>query len=455
MDASDINLLDKDVFTRGAPHEWFTWLRHNAPVYRHPEPKGPGFWVLSKHEDIVNASRDPALFSSDVENGGILGLTAADRAPIVLMSKGAKSVPLMDPPEHRPHRQALERNFRPGRVAAMEDQIRAIVARNIDEMVRRDQVDFVEQVGGQITLGVLANLLGAPEQDWPRLLQLANITVGADDPEYAESLDNGPLGARGLAREMRRAAGELGFAGLRFLPLFWEASSEQRRAYLSLYRGRGELQRYSLALAQARRREPQEDLVTQLVQTRIDGEPISDQHVVLWIELLLTAGHETSRTALSHGIEQLMQAPDQYDDLVREPELIPTAVEEMLRWATPVQYFRRAALADTEIRGQQIRKDETVALWFLSGNRDEEVFEDPFRFDIRRSPNNHLAFGGGGPHHCLGNKLARLTLRVVLEELTQRVPRIESAGPAIRLRSNNIHGIKHLPVRLRTSVPTT
>jgi cholest-4-en-3-one 26-monooxygenase len=454
MKASDINLLDKDVFARGEPHEWFTWLRQNAPVYRHPEPGGPGFWVLSKHADIVAASRDPTLFSSDVDHGGILGLTVAERAPIVLMSKGGKSVPLMDPPEHTPYRQALERGFRPRTVSAMEDQVREVVVRVLDEAIDRGNVDFVEDVAGRITLGVLAGLLGAPEADWPRLFQLANLAVGADDPEYAEPFTAGLKQPGNIAREIRRAAGELGFSGLRFLPMLWQASPSQRRNYMALYHGRGELQRYALALAQERRANPQEDLVTRLVQSNIDEQPMSDQNVVLYIELLLTAGHETSRTAMAHGLTQLVAYPEAYAELAADESLIPTAVEEILRWATPVQYFRRAALADTEIRGQQIKQGETVALWYLSGNRDEEVFEDPFHFDIRRDPNDHLAFGGGGPHFCLGNRLARLEIRVLLEELTRRAPEITGIGDAVPLRSNNIHGIKHLTVSLRSRATT-
>jgi len=448
MDRPDINLLDKDAFAERVPHEWFTWLRHNAPVYRHPEPDGPGFWVLSKHADIKEVSRNPALFSSDVDNGGIVGLTEKERAPYVLMSKNAKSVPMMDPPEHAPYRAALERKFRPRHVASLEDQVRAVIAPVVEDAVARETVDFVKDVGGPIAVGVLGRLLGVQERDWPKLLDLANLAVGADDPEYAEPFAAALNKPSAIARELRRAIGELGFSGLRFLPMIWDATPTQRRTYLALYGGRGELQRYALDLARARRAQPQEDLITDLVHAQVDGRPMSDHHVMLWIELFLTAGHETTRTAMTHGLQALLADPEQYAALCEDPTLIPSAVEEILRWATPVQYFRRTAMDSIEIRGKRIGKGETVALWYLSGNRDEDVFEDPFRFDIRRDPNDHLAFGGGGPHFCLGNRLARLEIRVLLEELTRRVTRVEPRGEVVRLRSNQIHGIKRLPMAL-------
>jgi cholest-4-en-3-one 26-monooxygenase len=448
MDASDIDLLDKDRFAVGMPHEWFTWLRQNAPVYRHPEPGGPGFWVLSKHADITAVSRDSANFSSDVDNGGILGLTEAERAPVTLTAKGGKSIPLMDPPAHTPHRAALEKAFRPRSVMTMEDEVRGIVNRILDEALQLHDVDFVDDVAGRITLGVLGTLIGSDEADWPRLYDLANLTVGADDLEFAEPFLRDLASPRAMLREIVRAGREFGFAGLRMLPLLLKLTSAQRRGFLALYKGRGDLQAYALGLVNARRAEARDDLVTKLVQADLDGSPMTDQNIVLYIELFLTAGHETSRTAIAHGIDQLLDHPDAYAELREDPAAIPTAVEEILRWATPVQYFRRAAMIDTEIGGKQIARGDTLALWFLSANRDEDVFPDPFKFDIHRTPNKHLAFGGGGPHFCMGSKLARLEVQILLEELTKRVPELKRLGPAKPLRSNNIHGVKHLPVRL-------
>jgi cholest-4-en-3-one 26-monooxygenase len=450
MDASDIDLLDVDRFAKGMPHEWFTWLRKNAPVYRHPEPNGPGFWVLSKHEDISTASRNNALFSADIDNGGIVGLTEIARAPIKLTTKSGKNLALMDPPEHGPHRAALEKAFRPRSIAALEDQVRAVVNRVLDEALELGEVDFVDQVAGQVTLRVLAGMLGADEKDWPRLYDLANMAVGADDPEFVEPLLRDLTKPSQVLREVARAAREFGLDGLKVLPLLRQASASQRRNFLALYKGRGELQRYAQNLATKRREHPgdDDDIVTKLVQADLDGEPMSDRNVVLYLELFLTAGHETSRTAMAHGIDQLLDNPGVYAELRDDPSLIPGAIEETLRWATPVQYFRRAATEDTEIRGQRIARGDTVALWYLSGNRDEDIFDDPFTFDIHRKPNKHLSFGGGGAHFCLGSKLARLEIQVLLEELTKRVPELTRLGPSVPLRSNNIHGLKHLPVRL-------
>jgi cholest-4-en-3-one 26-monooxygenase len=448
MEASDINLLDVDRFAQGAPHEWFTWLRKNAPVYRHPEPNGPGFWVLSKHEDVSAASRNTTLFSSDVDNGGILGLTEIARAPVNLTTKSGKNLALMDPPDHTPHRAALEKAFRPRSVAALEDQVRGIVNRVLDEALELGAVDFIDQVAGQITLRVLADLIGAEETDWPRLYDLANMAVGADDPEYVEPLLRDLSTPWQVAREMLRAAREFGFGGLKALPLLRQATPSQRRNFLALYKGRGELQRYAQGLATARRAQPTDDIVTKLVQADLDGEPMTDRNIVLYLELFLTAGHETSRTSMAHGIDQLLDNPEAYAELRDDPSVIPSAIEEILRWSTPVQYFRRAAMEDTEIRGQHIKRGDTVALWYLSANRDEDVFDDPFTFDIHRKPNRHLTFGGGGVHFCLGSKLARLEIQVLLEELAKRVPEITRLGPAEALRSNNINGLKHLPVRL-------
>jgi cholest-4-en-3-one 26-monooxygenase len=451
MDASDIDFLDKTSFERGLHHEWLTWLRRNAPVYRHPEPDGPGFWVLSKHTDIAAVSRNSAMFSSDSENGGILGLTAAERAPVTLTFKGAKNIALMDPPEHTPYRAAVERAFRPRSVKEMEDQVRGMVTRVLDEAIARQDVDFVDDVAGRITIGILAEQLGAPETDLPHLYELANLAVGADDPEYLQSFMDQLSGPGPIVREMVRAAQEFGFGGVRLLPFLWRASPTERRSYLALYKGRGDLQRYARRLIEARRTDPRtDDLVTKLLAADVDGAPMSDQHIMLYLELFLTAGHETTRTAMAHGIERFLAHPEAYADLRSDPSAIPTAVEEILRWSTPVQYFRRAALEDGEIGGQQIARGDSVMLWYLSGNRDEDVFSDPFTFDIRRSPNNHLAFGGGGVHFCLGSKLARLELQIFLEELTQRVPEMESLGDPRFLRSSSINGIKHLPVRIRS-----
>jgi cholest-4-en-3-one 26-monooxygenase len=205
---------------------------------------------------------------------------------------------------------------------------------------------------------------------------------------------------------------------------------------------------YANELAQQRRKEPRDDIITALLDAEIDGDRLSEMDFNLFFLLLAVAGNETTRNAIAHGMNAFLDNPDQYDALVQDPSLVNSATEEILRWASPVMYFRRNVLHDTELRGQEIKEGDKVAIYYISANRDEEVFDEPFKFDIQRSPNDHLAFGGGGPHFCLGANLARMEIRILFEELVKRVPKITALGDADRLRSNFIGGIKHLPVDL-------
>jgi cholest-4-en-3-one 26-monooxygenase len=205
---------------------------------------------------------------------------------------------------------------------------------------------------------------------------------------------------------------------------------------------------YAAQLAEQRRREPRPDIVTTLLESDVDGDRLSEMDFNMFFMLLSVAGNETTRNAISHGMLALAQHPDQYDLVVEDPARMATATEEILRWASPVMYFRRNVTRDVEVHGTTLRAGDKVALYYISANRDEDVFDDPYRFDVLRSPNDHIAFGGGGPHFCLGSSLARLEIRVLFEELAKRVARVELAGPVERLRSNFINGIKHMPVRL-------
>jgi cholest-4-en-3-one 26-monooxygenase len=208
---------------------------------------------------------------------------------------------------------------------------------------------------------------------------------------------------------------------------------------------------YAQQLADRRKAEPRDDIISKLLEADIDGEQLSDMDFNLFFLLLAVAGNETTRNSISHGMNAFLENPDQYKLLVEKPELMDTAIEEILRWASPVMYFRRNVTEDIDYKGHQIKAGDKVSIWYVSGNRDEDIFDDPFHFDITRSPNDHIAFGGGGPHHCLGANLARMEMRLLFEELTQRVPNIESVGEIQRLRSNFIGGIKHLPVRFSTA----
>ncbi len=261
------------------------------------------------------------------------------------------------------------------------------------------------EVAAELPLQVIAQMLGIPFEDRHKVFEWSNRLIGSRDPEYAVSEDL----SRGAAIEMFMYSGEL---------------------------------------AKRRLNEPRDDIVTTLLKADADGDRLSEMDFNLFFLLLAVAGNETTRNALSHGMNALIDHQDQYRMLVDDRALVPSATEEILRWASPVMYFRRNVTRDTELGGQRLKAGDKASIWYISANRDEEIFEEPFRFDIMRSPNEHVAFGGGGPHYCLGANLARLEINILLEELVKRVPAVERIGEVKRLRSNFINGIKHLPVRL-------
>jgi cholest-4-en-3-one 26-monooxygenase len=406
MDLGEIDLLDRDRFTQGVPHEWFTYLRRHAPVFKHPEPDGPGFWVITRHTDVCAVGKDARTFSSDQERGGVVGLEdVPGRDEFV----GAGKLMLtMDPPDHTRYRKLVNKGFTPRMVGELEPRIRSICERIVDDVVARGGCDFVVDVAAEITLQAIAELIGVPVEDRHKIFDWSNRMIGSEDPEYSVS----------------------------------EEAAFEARVEMFMYAGR---------LAEERRREPQPDIMTTLLNAEVDGHSLSEMDFNLFFLLLSVAGNETTRNAMAHGMQQLLEHPEQYAMLVEDPSLLETATEEIVRWASPVMYFRRNATADTELGGQEITAGDKLSIWYASANRDEEVFEDPFRFDILRSPNDHVGFGGGGPHFCLGASLARMEIRVLFEELVKRAPKVEPAGELDRLRSNFIAGIKHLPVTFPSS----
>ncbi len=416
MELSDINLLSRDIFTEGVPHEWFTYLRNNAPVYKHPEPDGPGFWVISKHEDVGIVGRDAKTFSSAAKYGGVVGLE--DPPPERRQEFEAAAaiqgnmMLYMDPPDHTLYRKIVHDGFRPRMIWALEKVIRERAVKILDDAIAKRECDFVTDIAAELPLQAIAELLGVPMDDRHKLFDWSNRMIGSEDPEYAVSEEH------------------------------------TRNAQIEMFM-------YAKELADDRRANPRDDIMTTLLQAEVDGHSLSELDFNLFFLLLSVAGNETTRNAVSHGMAALLDNPEQYDVLVENPSVIDLAVEEIVRWASPVMYFRRNVTQDTEIRGQKIPAGDKVSVWYISANRDEDVFDEPFRFDVRRSPNEHIAFGHGH-HFCLGFNLARLEIKVLFEELTKRVTRIESVGDISRLRSNFISGIKHLPVRF-TDVrqPTT
>ena len=395
---NDVDLTDPANFVPGVPHEWFTRLRREAPVFWHAERDGPGFWVLTRYQDIVHVNRDASAFSS--ERGGIIlrSMPEEDLAQQRMMML------TMDPPRHTKLRKLVNKGFTPRMVTELEQHIRDLATQIIDRVAPLGRCDFVADVAAELPLQVIAEMMGVPIDDRHKLFEWSNRLIGFDDPEYNETPER-----------QQEAAAEL---------------------YL-----------YANGLAAERRGVERSDIISALLNADVDGERLTETEFDLFFLLLAVAGNETTRNLVSHAMLALIERPDQRQRLVDDPGLIPVAVEEMLRWATPVMYFRRTATRDVELDGQKLHEGDKVTMWHISGNRDEDVFPDPFTFDVTRQPNEHIAFGGGGPHFCLGANLARLEIRVMFEELLRRLPDIELDGPVDRLCSNFINGIKRMPVR--------
>jgi len=412
FDPTQIDLLDVDRFSEGVPHEWFTYLRSHDPVHFHPEPDGPGFWVVTKHADVIACNRDAATFSSEASNGGVIALKEPTAEQTAQQSEaesaGGRLMLQMDPPDHTRYRRLVNRGFTPRMITKMTEHIRELTDGILDRVVPNGESDFVVDIAAELPLEVIAELIGVPNEDRHKIFEWSNKMIGSEDPEYRVSQE------------------------------------DMFEAQVSMFM-------YAQQLAEQRRQQPDDDIITALLSAEIDGESLSDMDFNLFFLLLSVAGNETTRNAISHGMNAFLEHPEQYELLVSDPQrYIVGATEEILRWASPVLYFRRNALKDFELRGHTIRAGDKISMWYISANRDEEVFDDPFRFDITRDPNPHIAFGGGGPHFCLGAQLARMEIHVLFEELATRVPRIEALGPPDRLRSNFIGGIKHLPVRFVT-----
>jgi cholest-4-en-3-one 26-monooxygenase len=403
MQLSDIDLLDRDIFTKGVPHEWFTFLRKEAPVYFHPEPGGPGFWVITKYDDVVTVGRDGATFSSAQKRGGVVGLEgrAEDYGNF---EQGGNLMLTMDAPEHTRYRKLVNRGFTPRQMRMLEPHIRELTNRILDEVIERGECDFVVDVAAELPLQIIAEMIGVPQEDRHKLFEWSNRMIGSEDPEYIVS------------------------------------EEEVQGAQIEMFM-------YANQLAQERRENPRDDIMTTLLQADVDGDQLTDMDFNLFFLLLAVAGNETTRNSISHGIQAFCDNPDQYQALVHDPGLAKSATEEIVRWASPVMYFKRNVTRDTEIRGQAIKEGDKVSMWYISANRDEDHFDDPFTFDIQRNPNEHVGFGGGGPHHCLGANLARMEIYVLLEEMARRIPELERTDAPKALRSNFIAGIKHLDVK--------
>jgi cholest-4-en-3-one 26-monooxygenase len=389
-----IDLSDPDLFQSGDPLAAFRTLQQQAPVYWN-EGVSDRFYALTKYADVVHVSKKPDLFCSG--RGTIIGLEPEG------------SMLSMDDPRHKKLRGLVEKGFTARMVRDLEPHTREVTRMVFDEIGSDQEVDFVDRISAELPLRVICEMLGTPRDDARYLKDLGDVMVGSMDEDYNPT-SSGAVDGPGQAQM--------------------------------------EMFNYFKSLATEREKKPGDDLVSVLLRAEIDGEKFDELDFLIFCMLLVIAGNETTRNLITGGMCLLFDNPDERRRLQDDPELMPTAVEEMLRLTTSVMHFERTATRDTEIRGTKIAEGQKVCMWYVAANRDPEVFTDAERFDVGRKPNPHLAFGGGGPHFCLGASLARQEIRALFETLFELYPSIEQVGSAQRLRSNFIRGIKTLPVKL-------
>lgn len=404
------NLLDHDLFADHEPWELFDLLLREAPVYRHPEPDGAGFWVVTRYDDVLAVVRDPKTFSSEVG-----GAATIENLPDDVL-EARRNFLEFDPPKHGRYRRLISTSFTPGAVARYEEWLRGLIADLLDRLADGETFNLVDELAAPIPIRVLARLLGLPEEQLPRLIELGDRLLVDTDPEIV---------------------GDAAYHGERPEDRYKPFGSPWADELCALGRDH-----YA-----ERRAQPRDDVLTRIATAELDGCPLSARDLDNTFALLIVAGNETTRQALALGTLALAQHPDEFARLREHRELVPSAVEEMLRFSSPVWFFRRTATVDTQLRGADIAAGDRVTVWFAAANRDPEHYPDPHRFDVTRNPSDTLTFGRGGPHHCLGVHLARLELRVYLEELVQRVSSVELAGEPRRQRSNFTNGLRRLPVR--------
>jgi cytochrome P450 len=397
-----VALVDPDRFARqGYPHELWARLRAEEPVARCEPPGYERFWAITKHADILDISKQPLRFSS--------------ARGITLRRVGAPTfesdmVVMLDPPRHAPVRKVANGRFTPKAVRERRDDIDRIATGILDEAAPggERELDFVDGIAAPFPLAVIAWILGVPKDDWHHLFRWTNEIIGKDDPEY---------------RRPGETPGK------------------------TIKRARGEIDEYLRALIAQRRADPQDDLMSELIRGEVEGKALTEGQLVAYCELLVEAGNETTRNAISGGLLAFAEHRDQWDRLRDEPPLLTDAVEEILRWSSPISHFARTATEDCEIRGVPIAAGDQIALYFGSANRDEEVFDDPFAFRIDRRPNPHLAFGFG-EHFCMGAQVARVELEIIFRHLLARLDGFAVVGTVERLSSITNGSIKHLPLRI-------
>ena len=401
--AEGVDLWDLDMFQRQEHHEVLERLRETDPGIHwvHEGDRGSGYWAVTRHGHFKDVNRRADVFSSNHS-----GTQMRDPAPSDTFSKFARDHLLidMDPPRHTRYRKLVNRGFTPRMIGLLENYLQNRTDIILDRVVERGRCDFVRDIAAELPLQAIAEMMGIPIEDRTKVFDWTNTLIGHEDPEFAESREH-------------------------------------------VHRASAELFDYSHRLQMQRRSMPSDDIVTTLLSADIDGEALTELEFDMFFLILCVAGNETTRNSITRGMMAFLDFGAEWEKFTADPDRhMDTAVEEIVRWASPVVCFRRQALSDYEIGGVRIAAGDKVLMWHAAANRDPRAFQDPWRFDIERTPNDHVGFGGGGPHYCLGASLARMEIRLMFREIASRMPDIRLDGEPDYLRSNFIAGVKHLPV---------
>ncbi len=409
--ADDADITSHDTYVHGVPHATFRHLRDNDPVSWHDEPEGNGFWAVTRYDDVLTVSRNPAIYSS--ETG--IRMEEMDEEE----NAARRTMMELDAPEHTQYRRLVSKPFARPQVIKYEPSIRHIAIDVIEEVRQSGATtfDFVDSIAKQLPMRMLGRLLGIPDEDGPWLVEKGDALLGNTDPDFTSH----PVDL-------------VDTEAFRLMPFRSPAGFE--------------LFNYAQKQAELRRGCPAQDVIGSLMEPMPDGKRLSEHEFNNFFTLLVAAGNDTTRYTMAAGMQALIDRPEMLRELQADPTLIPSAVEEILRWTSVTMHFRRTATEDTVLNGRSIKAGDKVVMWFVSADFDERKFPEPFHFDIRRTPNEHAAFGWMSPHLCLGAPLARLEIRVLLEELLPRITEIVQVGPTARLRSNFISGLKTLPVEV-------
>lgn len=406
-----VDLTDLDMWARGVPHEEFARLRREAPVAWSDEPAGgPGFWSVVRYDDIVTASRDTRTFSSS------RGVSFEEPTDEDMAAR--RTIIDTDPPAHTKLRKILSGGFTQRAVAVYQHFVETLTEQVLDTGLATEPFDFIDAVAKEVPIRVLARIMGLPADELPLFIDLGDRLIANTDPDVTDVV---------WGRD--------------------DTDAYRRFPFRSPY-GK-QLWDLGRAIVRDRMTAPGDDLLSTLLRAEVDGERLSETDLDNFFSIMVVAGNETTRIAIAQGVLAFCEHPGEWERLRADPGLLDCATEELLRWTCPTHFMRRTATAGMQLGGATIRAGDKIVLWYVSGNRDENEFADPDRFDVARSPNRHLSFGRGGPHLCLGAHLARLEIRVVLDALARRVAAFELAGTPRRIRSNFTNGLRQLPVRIR------